>query len=159
MTIWRHAPAIASTLYQAFVGFRHLYTPAAFSATAIGVDEVLARLSEGPGWVALNEERICGTVSAVPRNAALYVRGMAVLPNVQGKGVGFELLQRAESFALENDRESLLLTTTSFLDSAIRLYARFGFSRIAGDSADFFGTPILWMEKKLGALRTQQTPA
>jgi GNAT superfamily N-acetyltransferase len=143
------APAVASLLYASFVEFRPLYTPAGFAATAVTADEVLVRLGGGPVWVAFWEDSLCGTVAAVARGAALYVRGMAVLPSVRGKGVGEALLRTAEAFAMEHGHTTLLLTTTPFLDSAIRLYERSGFSRTAGGETDLFGTPLFTMEKRL----------
>lgn len=145
------APAIASLLYASFVEFRPLYTPAGFEATAITDGEVLVRMGEGPVWIALWKDSLCGTVAAVARGTALYVRGMAVLPNVRGQGVGEALLKAVEAFAMEHGHTALLLTTTPFLDSAIRLYEKFGFSRIAGGEADLFGTPLFSMKKRLHA--------
>jgi GNAT superfamily N-acetyltransferase len=147
------AAAIASIMYESFAEFRPLYTPGGFSATAIRAEEVMVRLNEGPVWVALWEDSICGTVAAVGRGAALYVRGMAVLPRVRGKGAGEALLKQVEIFATERGHVTLLLTTTPFLDSAIRLYEKFGFYRTEGGSTDLFGTPLFWMEKKLAKLR------
>jgi GNAT superfamily N-acetyltransferase len=145
------ALAIASMLHASFVEFRPLYTPEGFAATAITAGEVLVRLSEGPAWVALWQDSLCGTVASVARGAALCVRGMAVLPAVRGKGVGEALLKAVEAFASEHGHQTLLLTTTPFLDSAIRLYERFGFSRTAGGETDLYGTPLFTMEKRLGA--------
>jgi GNAT superfamily N-acetyltransferase len=143
------APAIASLLYASFVEFRPLYTPEGFAATAITAEEVLVRLSEGPVWVALREDPLCGTVAAVARGVALYVRGMAVLPSARGKGVGEALLKAVEAFAIEHGHTMLLLTTAPFLDSAIRLYERLGFSRTTDSETDLFGTPLFTMEKRL----------
>jgi hypothetical protein len=61
------ASAIASMLYASFVEFRPLYTPQGFAATAITAEEVSVRLSEGPVWVALGKDSLCGTVAAVAR--------------------------------------------------------------------------------------------
>jgi hypothetical protein len=79
------APAIASMLHASFVEFRLLYTPEGFAATAVTAEEVLVRLSEGPVWVTRWEDSLCGTVAAVARGSALYVRGMAVLPTVEAR--------------------------------------------------------------------------
>jgi ribosomal protein S18 acetylase RimI-like enzyme len=143
------APAIATTLYESFVEFRPLYTPKGFAATAISAEEIKARLDEGPMWVALREDSICGTVAAVARGRALYVRGMAVLARARGKGVGEALLKHVETFATEHGLETLLLTTTPFLNSAIRLYERLSFCRTPDGSSDLFGTPLFTMEKRL----------
>jgi GNAT superfamily N-acetyltransferase len=145
------APAIASLLYASFVEFRPLYTPEGFEATAITTEEVLGRMSEGPVWLAVREDSLLGTVAAVARGPVLYVRGMAVLPSMRGRGIGEALLKAVEAFAMEHGHTTLLLTTTPFLDSAIRLYERSGFSRTAGGETDLFGTPLFSMEKKLHA--------
>jgi hypothetical protein len=60
-------------------------------------------------------------------------------------------LKAVEAFAMQHGRTTLLLTTTPFLDSAIRLYERLGFSRTVGGETDLFGTPLFTMEKKLHA--------
>jgi GNAT superfamily N-acetyltransferase len=143
------APVIASMLHASFVEFRLLYTPEGFAATAVTAEEVLVRLSEGPVWVTRWEDSLCGTVAAVARGSALYVRGMAVLPTVRGKGVGEALLKEVEAFAVGHGYGALLLTTTPFLDSAFRLYERFGFSRTTGGETDLYGTPLFTMEKRL----------
>jgi GNAT superfamily N-acetyltransferase len=145
------AAAIASVLYQSFAEFRPHYTSRGFAATAIGTEEVINRLTEGPVWVALWEDSICGTVAALARDEALYLRGMAVVPGTRGKGAGEALLKQVEAFATQHGHQRLLLTTTPFLVSAIRLYEKFGFYRISGSSADLFGTPLFTMEKKLQA--------
>ncbi len=111
----------------------------------------MLRLSEGPVWVACWKGSICGTVAALAKGSALYVRGMAVLPGTRGKGIGEALLQKVENFATEHGHETLLLTTTPFLESAIRLYDKSGFHRIAGGQTDLCGTPLFTMEKKLDA--------
>jgi len=41
----------------------------------------------------------------------------------------------------------MLLSTTPFLDDAIRLYQRFGFERIREGPHDLAGTPLFTMEK------------
>ncbi|MGH9751683.1 MAG: hypothetical protein ACREA2_02780 [Blastocatellia bacterium] len=56
------APAIASTLHRAFLEFEPLYTPEAFAATISSPDQIQLRLSEGPIWVALQDNVMVGTV-------------------------------------------------------------------------------------------------
>src|SRR5215813_13716384 len=72
------APAIASTLYRAFLEFEPLYTPEAFATTISSPDQIRLRLSEGPIWVVAQDGMVIGTVSVTPRGDALYIRGMAV---------------------------------------------------------------------------------
>jgi len=143
------ASLIASVLDEAFTEYKASYTPEAFAATAITSEQALSRMSEGPVWVALHNDAIVGTASAVSRGKALYIRGMAILPTARGQGIGEALLEHIESFAREQGCERLFLSTTPFLTRAIRLYEHFGFRRGDGGSQDLFGTPLFTMVKIL----------
>jgi len=90
-----------------------------------------------------------GTISAVPKKEALYVRSMAVDPAARGFGIGRNLLEHAERFAVGNRFKLLLLSTTPFLTQAIQLYERFGFHRSDEGPQDLFGTPLFTMVKVL----------
>lgn len=140
---------IPKVLGEAFRPFQSIYSKAAFAATVIGPEEVRKRLREGPVWVAEYEGKPVGTISILPKENEMYVRGMAVLPAAQGLKIGLALLEQAERFALENSCRRLFLRTTPYLDKAIRLYEQFGFVRMASGEEDFFGTPSFVMEKKL----------
>jgi GNAT superfamily N-acetyltransferase len=143
------AEAIASIMLLAFAEYRQLYTDEGFAATAITSEEVLSRMRQGPLFVALLDDEIVGTASFVKKNDSLYVRGMAVLPERRGKHIGELLLTEIEEYAAREGCERLFLSTTPFLDRAIRLYEKFGFSRIEEGPHDLFGTPLFTMEKKI----------
>ncbi|MCI0665304.1 MAG: GNAT family N-acetyltransferase [Acidobacteria bacterium] len=145
------APSIASVLHQSFVEYRSSYTPEGFAATVLTIDKIEARLrlNEGPVWVALCEEAIIGTVSAVPKGESVYVRSMAVLPAARGLGVGELLLKQIESYALASGYQGIVLNTTPFLRRAIRLYEHFGFRRCDESAHDLFGTPLFTMRRSL----------
>jgi GNAT superfamily N-acetyltransferase len=143
------ASAIAGVLYDSFVEFRALYTAGGFAATALGCGQILARMEEGPVWVALCENAIVGTVAAVRKDSSAYIRGMAVVPAARSSGVGAELLRQAEAWAVSEGFRRIFLSTTPFLDSAIRLYEKFGFRRKRDGAHDLFGTPLFTMERNL----------
>ena len=143
------APAIASLLRQAFIEYKPLYSPAGFAATTPSSDQIRERWSEGPVWVALQNEDIVGTVAAVPKSSGLYVRSMAVLPVARGQGIATQLLKEIENFAINHHHIRLFLSTTPFLKEAIRLYERFGFQRSDEGKSDLFGTPLFTMVKPL----------
>jgi ribosomal protein S18 acetylase RimI-like enzyme len=143
------AEAIAVTLRLAFAEFESLYTPAAFRATTPIAGEISGRFAEGPIWVAEFESTIAGTVSAVSHGSGLYIRSMAVRPDTRRTGIGKQLLDTVEAFAAEHQYRRLVLSTTPFLLSAIRLYERYGF-RYTGEEPDLFGTRLLTMAKGLG---------
>jgi len=144
---FRDAPAIALLLREAFAEYQPLYTPAGYEATVIANQQVLTRIKEGPVWIALLDESIVGTVSVVPRNKSLYIRGMAVSPSARGRRIGGMLLTQVEKFAMGQGSRRLFLSTTPFLDRAIRLYETFGFCKTDEGPHELFGTPLFTMEK------------
>lgn len=139
--------AISKVLLDGFLQFRQFYTPKAFAATTITPAEVIKRMEEGIVWVALHDNKIVGTVAVVQKDDALYVRGMAVLPEARGLKTGWKLLEQVEQYAIENKFRSLLLSTTPYLTSAIHLYEKFGFKKIGEMNNSFYGTLIFQMEK------------
>ena len=141
------APAIASLLAAAFAEYLHLYTPAGYAATAISPEDIVRRIEEGPVWVSISDGLIVGTVSVVLKGESLYVRGMAVLPLARGQRIGELLLTHVEKFAASKGVRRLFLSTTPFLDRAIRLYEHFGFRRTSEGPLELFGTPLFTMEK------------
>ncbi|MGH7454383.1 MAG: GNAT family N-acetyltransferase, partial [bacterium] len=145
------AESIASVLHQAFAEYETLYTPKALAATALTADQILKRWNEGPVWVALQHDTLVGTVAAVPKGEALYIRSMAILPTGRGQGIGRLLLQQIERFAHEQNYRRLFLSTTPFLSRAIRLYEQFGFQRRSDGPYELFGTPLFTMVKPLNS--------
>ena len=139
------AALIASVLYQSFVEFEPLYTPAAFAATAPSADQIRKRWSEGPVWVVAEDSQIVGTVSAIPKPEGLYIRSMAVLPSRHGRKIGYILLRPVEHFAKMQDIQRMFLSTTPFLTGAIRLYEQFGFHQTDEGPHELFGTPLFTM--------------
>lgn len=145
-----NAPAIASVLFDSFIEYKSRYTPEGFAATTPSSDQIQDRLTEGPTWVVTCSDRIVGTVSVVPRDGSLYIRGMAIVPAARGKGVGKLLLRQIELYASEFSYQRLFLSTTPFLERAISLYEHYGFKRTSAGPDDLFGTPIFTVEKLLG---------
>ena len=150
MALPDEAMSIASVLYESFLEYQSLYTPEGFAATTPASDQIQNRMKEGPVWVALHNDTIIGTVSAVPKAEALYVRGMAILPTARGFRIGELLLKQIEGFALERGFKRLFLSTTPFLSRAIRLYEHYGFRRSSEGPSDLCGTPLFTMVKTLG---------
>jgi putative acetyltransferase len=143
------APVVANLLHASFVEYRSLYTPPGFAATTPDAHQVLARMREGPVWIALRHGDVVGTVAAVVRDHSLYLRGMAVRPESRRLKIGALLLDQAERFALEQGCRRIVLSTTPFLDAAIRLYEKSGFRRVQDGGHDLLGTPLFMMEKHI----------
>lgn len=143
------AAAIASVLRSAFLDFEHLYTAEAFQATVSSIAQIQQRLSEGPIWIAADKSAVVGTVSVTNKDDTVYIRGMAVSPTARGCGVGRQLLNKVEEYADEHGFRRLCLSTTPFLESAIRLYDQRGFVRSSHGPDNLFGTPLISMEKTI----------
>jgi GNAT superfamily N-acetyltransferase len=143
------AAVIAALLYEAFVEFKSLYTDGGFSATTLNVAQILARMNEGPVWLAMGNKVALGTVGALVNAQSAYIRGMAVLPSARVSGVGAALLRHVEDWAASQGCSRLFLSTTPFLSAAIRLYEKFGFHRTGKGPHELAGTPLFTMEKKL----------
>jgi ribosomal protein S18 acetylase RimI-like enzyme len=143
------AASIAWVLHQAFADYQSLYTAEAFAITTPTPSEIEQRWNEGPVWSVVKDSRLVGTVAAVAKDDALYIRSMAVVPSARGQGIGKMLLSEVESFARAGGFQRMLLSTTPFLDDAIRLYERFGFKRTGEGPHALAGTPLFTMEKAL----------
>jgi GNAT superfamily N-acetyltransferase len=74
---------------------------------------------------------------------------MAVLPEARGHDIGELLLEHVERYAREQGCKRMYLSTTPFLDRAIRLYERWGFRRDDAGPHALYGTPLFTMVKTL----------
>jgi ribosomal protein S18 acetylase RimI-like enzyme len=138
----RDTAGILACLRAAFEPYRHEYTGAAFVDTVLTPDALRRRMTEMSLFVADDDGTIAGTVAAsAPGHGEGHLRGMAVLPGRQHRGVGARLLQRAlDDLAVRGCRR-VTLDTTRPLVAAARFYERNGFSR-TGAVRDFFGMPL-----------------
>jgi N-acetylglutamate synthase-like GNAT family acetyltransferase len=143
------APAVVSLLYESFLEYESLYTVEGFAATVISRSGVIDRMRAGPVFVATMNSQVVGTVAIVPKGESLYIRGMAVHPSARGQRLGERLLSYVENLANSQGARRLLLSTTPFLERAIRLYESFGFERTDEGPDDLHGTPLLTMQKLL----------
>jgi len=140
---------VAYVLKRSFSEYESLYTKDGYAATTPNAATILRRMQEGPLWVADCEKEIVGTAAAMSRDSGLYLRGMAVLPTARSQSLGLLLLEEIERFAVQSGCRRLFLSTTPFLNRAIRLYEGFGFHATNEGPHDLFGTPLFTMEKTL----------
>lgn len=143
------ASAVSRVLREAFVGYAHHYTADAYKVTTLLETQVHQRMQEGPVWIGIQRDEVVATASAVITASGCYIRGMAVVPEVRGRGFGRKLLATIEDFASESRVGRLYLSTTPFLDRAIDLYERCDFRRSATGPTELLGTPLFTMEKCL----------
>jgi [ribosomal protein S18]-alanine N-acetyltransferase len=144
------AEEIQACLRRAFGNFLDSYTREAFRDTVPTVEDVRERFHSMSLFVAEDRERkVIGTVAWYLKSSQEgYLRGMAVLPEWQGKGVAQRLLQAAEADIRRHGCSRVALDTTDPLERAIHFYEKQGFRR-TGYIEDFFGMPLHEFVKEL----------
>ena len=137
------AASLLECLRAAFEPYRGLYTPAAFADTVLTPGTVGKRLATMAVFVAATATgEVIGTVACRPVGEGEgHLRGMAVLPGWQGRGVAEELLGAAEWELGRVGCDRVSLDTTKPLGRAIRFYEAHGF-RATGRVGDFFGMEL-----------------
>ena len=144
------ADGILDCLQTAFEPYRQRYTPEGFKDTVLGPDTVHERLHSMSVFVAVTDAgAVVGTIGCQIISAEEgHLRGMAVLPEWQRRGVAEQLLSRAEQELRGNGCVRISLDTTRPLQRAIRFYEKHGF-RSSGKVSDFFGMPLYEYIKEL----------
>jgi putative acetyltransferase len=151
----RHAGAedlagVTACLAAAFEAYRETYTEAAFRDTVLSGPDPQRRLREMTILVAIDAAgRIVGTIAhRMTGEAVGHLRGMAVLPELQGGGVAGRLLSAAEEELRARGCRRVTLNTTEVLGRAREFYRRHGYVA-TGIEGDFFGMPLIEHQKTL----------
>jgi ribosomal protein S18 acetylase RimI-like enzyme len=144
------AEGILACLQSAFEPFKAQYTPAAYDDTVLNVSRFHQRLLKMAVFVAMCKSgKVIGTIACEAlNNEEGHLRGMAVLPAWQGRGISQQLLNRAESELRERGCTLITLDTTKPLNRAVRFYERNGF-RATGRVTNFFAMPLFEYAKRL----------
>jgi ribosomal protein S18 acetylase RimI-like enzyme len=142
------AIAILQCLTAAFTRYRAEYPPAAFADTVPSPESLHLRLQQMHVLVATLAGNVVGTVAGACNGAEGHLRGMAVRPEYQGRGVAGKLLAAIETDLLSRGCKRITLDTTLPLQAAMKFYEKNGYRR-SGKIADFFGMPLLEYVKQL----------
>jgi ribosomal protein S18 acetylase RimI-like enzyme len=136
--------SILQCLHAAFEPYRSQYTPQAWLDTVMTPDMLLQRLTSMTVLVAVDARAmVVGTIgSAVVSSVEGHLRGMAVPPEWQGRGIAQRLLDAIERHLLAKGCGRVSLDTTEPLQRAMRFYEKNGFRR-TGRVTDFFGMPLI----------------
>ncbi len=139
-------------LAAAFAPYETSYTPAAFEDTVLTPESVEERLRTMTVLVVDDSsEGVVGTIAlSVAGEGEGHLRGMAVLPRYQGRGLAERLLQDAEEELRRRGCARVTLDTTEPLQRARRFYERCGYAP-TGVVKDFFGMPLHEYAKELPA--------
>lgn len=143
LAIKADAHGILECLASSFEPYRASYTPGAYLDTVLTAETITQRLESMQVMVAVVAgEQIIGTIAgAMSGQAEGHLRGMAVQPKWQGRGVAEKLLSVAEAELLKQDCSRITLDTTEPLQRAMRFYESHGY-RPSGRISDFFGMPL-----------------
>jgi len=135
---------------MAFEAYRDQYASGAFADTVL-THETLERRFATMFIFLANEASgdIVGTVAGqVVNKEEGHIRGMAVRPGWQGRGVAAALLTVIEGEFIARQCSRITLDTTEPLERAIQFYERHGYRRSARIT-DFFGMPLFEYVKTL----------
>jgi len=143
------AAAVLACLAEAFEPFRDAYSRQGFEGSALTADTIHTRLREMDVFVAEVEGRTIGTIATcvIPPSDG-HLRGMAIVPEWQGRGIADKLLEFAELRLQSQKCSRVTLDTTSPLQRAIRFYEKHGY-RATGKIGDHFGMPLYEYAKEL----------
>ena len=143
---------ILDCLLSAFGAYQPAYTADAYEDTVLQRESLLRRLEEMTVLVALDGPgRVVGTLAyKVLEESEGHLRGMAVRPEYQGRGIAEQLLTHAETDLAKENCSRISLDTTQPLERAMSFYERHGYRR-SGKTRDFFGMPLIEYEKALRA--------
>lgn len=98
-----------------------------------------SRDAEAELWVAVDGRGVVGTVTYVEpasalceigRDGEVEIRSLAVLPSASGEGIGEALTRNAVERARERGFGSVVLSSSTTMHIAHRLYERLGFIRL-----------------------------
>lgn len=145
------AEAICALLADAFAPYRGHYTVAAYTLTLCSREIITGRIMD-PSFdviLATRDDRIVGTATLdIPKPGVLYLRSMAVSRSMQGKGIGFILLQECERRARLKNCGIISLECFAPLKMAIALYRRTDY-QMTGKKREYGGIEVFEMNKTI----------
>lgn len=142
---------IVSCLSEAFAIHRSAYTPSAYDDTVPSPDATKDRLLTTTLFVATDtpDGDVIGTIGcSVLSPEEGHLRGLAVRPSWQGRGVAAALMEAAESSLRQSGCARVTLDTTRVLERAMALYVSLGYKR-TGRISDFSGMELIEYAKDL----------
>ena len=120
------------------------------SALRLTPENLRRKIDDEISFVALEGTDILGCIFCNPEAASLYVGKLAVLPGAQGRGIGRELLKKAEETAHALGLPSLRLETRIELVGNHRQFTSWGFVKTAENAhAGFDRSTSIEMMKRL----------
>jgi GNAT superfamily N-acetyltransferase len=143
------AAAVLHCLAVAFEPYRYQYSRQGYEDTTLTAETICVRMRSMEVLVAEANGLVVGTIAtSVVSPEVGHLRGMAVLPEWQGRDIAGQLLSFAESHLRDRGCTRITRDTTQPLQRAIRFYEKHGY-RSTGKVGDFFGMPLYEYAKQL----------
>jgi GNAT superfamily N-acetyltransferase len=138
-------------LVKAFAEYKYFYSQEGYEDTVLSEEKAKKRIQQMNIYVAEDKSgEIIGTIGWEKINEKEgHIRGMAVIPERQGKNSpAVKLLEKVEKRARAEGCSFLTLDTTKILIRAHKFYEKNRFTR-TGKIGDFFGSEIIEYGKKI----------
>ena len=140
---------LLSLIWQSFASMHGRIDPPS-SATALTGEALQRRAGNEIGFLAVEDRKLAGCIFCRPESQSLYIGKLAVLPGLQGKGIGRQLLAAAEAVALRRNLAVLRLETRIELAENHATFAAWGFVKTAENThSGFTRTTSIEMQKRL----------
>ena len=101
--------------------------------------------------------RLAALIETIPQANHLLIENVAVLPALQGRGLGRRLMAHAEALAISLGLSEIRLYTNKDFAANVRLYLRLGY-RVDREEP-FMGGTTVYMSKPLGPITSDAGPA
>jgi ribosomal protein S18 acetylase RimI-like enzyme len=102
------------------------------------VADFAALIATGKLHVAREQERVVGFVVCYPRGDHLHLENVAVVPVLQGRGIGSRLVAFVEGEARRRGLAAVELYTNAKMIENLAIYPRLGYAETARRSEDGF---------------------
>lgn len=142
---------LLNLLYVAFEQQKHRIDP---PSSVYELDENRLRLKahEEHVFIAKEGDLLVGCVFARDAGNSVYLGKLAVLPEMQGKGIGRLLIKQVEDFAKSCGRSVLELETRIELVENHEIFEAYGFRKVSESAHEGYDRPTsISMEKILDA--------
>ncbi|MFH1257479.1 MAG: GNAT family N-acetyltransferase [Candidatus Micrarchaeota archaeon] len=100
--------------------------------------------------VALYENYTAGFIDFKENGKSIKIMGLAVIPEMQRKGIGEELVKEALKFAMKERKEAVYLLVAENNAIALELYGKYGFKLKGKLARKIWGLDVLLLYKKMG---------
>jgi GNAT superfamily N-acetyltransferase len=111
------------------------------SAHLLSIESLRDKAGRETVFLALQGVRIAGCIFALERSADFYVGKLAVKPDLQGQGIGRQLMQAVEDFARGRNKPAIELQTRIELTANHATFARLGFRETARTAHQGYDRP------------------